>query len=118
MSKLIYTDEMFDFQNPLNHTITSSGAAKVAQAIHDKYMASGTVVYGRVISGGSDPKWEYTRFDYQTHVGILHDIQEIEKAEPECEHKVERDRTGFYCTECNKALVPKGGWKLAEGEGE
>ena len=120
MSKLIFTAEMFKSVNgfgsisPINH-------AKNAQAIHDKYMASGTVVYS---TGGFDSSygWFDEKFEgYKyTHQAILLDIKEIEKVEPECAHG-EVDRVPghviYKCGACHKQVKPTG-WKLAEGDGE
>ena len=85
MSKLIFTAEMFKSVNgfgsisPINH-------AKNAQAIHDKYMASGTVVYSTVSVETKNYWLEDLRpNNIQTHTAILCDIKEIEKAEPEAE---------------------------------
>lgn len=81
MSKLIFVAEMF--LSP-GH---DEPVYEIAQAIHDKYMASGTVVYGRYDSLGFNltTRTEEANASYNTHTGILHDIKEIEKAEPEAE---------------------------------
>ena len=121
MSKLIFTAEMF--LSP-GH---DEPVYEIAQAIHDKYMASGTVVYSTVSVETKNYWLEDLRpNNIQTHTAILHDIKEIEKAKPKCEHKNvapylgtagNPNRMGGYCVQCNKEVKPTG-WKLAEGDGE
>ena len=130
VSKLKFTAEMFGMGH-LNQ-LNNDECAEISQAIHDKYMASQVKVSGKY-SGYGDPiefqalagNKPYNKRD--THTGILCDIQEIEKAEPECEHKPGPidNRDGYEsitietmkCLKCGVEIKPTG-WKLAEGDGE
>lgn len=120
MSKLIFTAEMFVYEINLVPQLSSDGkkyAAQIAQAIHDKYMASGTVVYDNDFKAG----WVDFEGKSSTHQAILHDIKEIEKAKFKCAHgEIYKDGSAliYRCGFCGKNVVPKGGWQLAEGDGE
>ena len=121
MSKLIFTAEMF--LSP-GH---DEPVYEIAQAIHDKYMASGTVV-----TGDNAGNWFESMGDHMTATyiqrklyiekqAILHNIKEIEKAEP-CDHVPIWNRRVSVndiqeCRNCGEDLRSTG-WKLAEGEGE
>ena len=120
MSKLIFTAEMFD--KLICGWTYKRRLAQIVQAIHDKYMASGTVVYTSVVSDNhgwyvEDPQ----RIGAYKYTAILCDIKEIEKAEP-CEHNIlktpghthyDRKRYSWECADCGKKLKPTG-WKLAD----
>lgn len=107
MSKLVF--EASDFEPGKGNPLTSTRlSAYKAQAIHDKWLASGTVVYGCYEGDGNFACDTKVRNEFTTHTARLVDVQEIVKAEPECEHSIDAQllaNMGVYeCRLCHKKL--------------
>lgn len=92
-------------------------AHKKAQQILDQYIEeNGVEIFGKV-TGDKLKDWNYAwtvisaKSQEHTHVGILIDIQEIQKKQ--CEHKEavyveDQDKTWFKCRDCGKPVKAKG----------
>jgi len=115
MSRLIFTQEMFDYVP--GAILKSEKIAWDAQHIFDTWLKeNGVVVYSEILNDENDLWAKYDKgFEVSyTHKALLVNIEEIQTAAVECDHwpNVEGDADGWRCMHCNVELNPTG-WEPA-----